>query len=512
MSGYDVIVIGAGHNGLVCAAYLAKAGMKVLVVERSPHVGGGCVTQELRPGYRFSTFAYGAHGPGPRICADLGIPEEAFVVKSPDPSGVQLFSDGDRVVLWRDPSRTEEELARFGKNEVAGFRRYQEFCRRAVRICAGSFLTAPPSVEELHRIWSSAEDAAVLKILLEGSLWDAITDCFANEKVRMAFARADDAGPCHHPGSALAEFMESASTGLGVQNASGILEHGMGRITQVLADRVRAHGGDIRVNAPVKCVRIETAKAVGVELESGEVIASRHVASNADPKRTFLKLVEARHLGAEFRRSVEAITTRAGYMKFFATLNDFPRFKALRPEERNDPRFAAVPRILPSNEYAEASWRDSAEGRLPRNPILSLQVPTVYWPSQAPEGKHIFGAWVRWAPARLADGSAWDARREEMADRIVEIVEECAPGFRRMVEWHRLFTPSDIERETGMTDACIRHADMTLDQMLRKRPLPGWCDYRTPIGGLWMCGSGVHPCGAVTGGPGHNCAAAILRG
>ena len=506
-----VVVIGAGHNGLVCGAYLAKWGFDVLIVERAGHVGGACITQELLPGYRFSTFAYGAHGPVPKVCRDLEIPAEAFQVAAPDPTLVQVYPDGDRVILWSDPSRTEAELARFGQQEVRGFRAYRTFCARALEICGSFFLSDPPDPIELRQKWSDSEHAPVLEVLLAGSLWDVISECFESEKVRMAFARADDAGPSTYPGSALAEFTESASSGIGVRNQSGILEGGMGQVTRVLAERVAAYGGRIRLTSPVRRIRVRGNRAEGVELESGEVIPADLVVSNADPKRTFLKLVNPEDLPGEFRQAVANLKTRANYMKFHAALNDWPRFHALRADELGDPRFASAARILPSLAYMEESWLEAQRGRLPLNPILSLQLPTAYWPTQAPSGKHTFGAWVRWAPARLTDGSPWEQHREEVGQRIIQIIDGYAPGFARSVEWSRLYTPADIENETGITDASIRHLDMTLDQMLHRRPLPAWSRFQTPVPGLWLCGSGTHPCGSVTGAPGHNCAAAIRR-
>lgn len=507
----DVVVIGAGHNGLVCAAYLAKAGLSVLVVERSDQVGGACITQELVPGFRFSTFAYSAHGPGPKICSDLGIPAEAFEIARPDPELVQLFPDNDRLVLWRDEEETARELDRLSPHDRRALAGYRDFCRRARQICLESFLDYPPSFAELRRRWKDPKDSTVLDVLLEGSLWDVITRYFDHEKVRIAFARADDAGPTHYIGSALAEFLEAASEGLGVQNQSGILREGMGRISTVLGERLAAFGGRIRLNAAVKRILVKDKRACGVELESSEEIAAKLVVSNADPKRTFLKLLSGKDLNQEFRTSVENLKTRATYMKFHAILSDVPRFNALGPNEQTNPRFAAAARILPSLDYMEASWQDCISGRMPQNPVMSLQIPTAYWNCQAPPGKHILGAWIRWAPSRLSHGTSWDDRRAGMTDRILAILDGYAPGFQNSVEWCRLFTPQDIEAVTGITDASIRHLDMTLDQLLDRRPLPGWSRYESPIQGLWMCGSGTHPCGSVTGAPGHNAAKAILK-
>lgn len=508
----EAIVIGAGHNGLVCAAYLARAGMDVLVLERNAWVGGACITQELVPGFHFSTFSYGAHGPGPKICADLEIPIDAFnVQQSGPPRTVQLFPDGDRVVLWRDPEQTEEEIARFGSDEVKGWRDYEDFARRALTICSDFLLNGPPDPIELRRKWSAPKYAAVLDALLTVSHWDIICEHLNNPKLRMVLARADDSGPCNRIGCALADFVLDASSGIGVQNKAGMLEGGMGDITRVLAQRVQAYGGKIRVEAPVRRVQVEGGCACGVELESGEIIESSLVVSNADPKRTFLKLVDPENISPDFRRSVEDIKTCASYMKFLAAMNDFPRFTALRDDERDDPKFTQSARIFPSLDYMETSWLESQRGEFPQHLLMSLQMPTAYWPDQAPPGKHIFGAWIRWAPSRFVDGSSWDDHREKVSDRCIEIVDSYAPNFSSCIEWSTLYTPADIERETGITDASIRHVDMTLDQMLHRRPLPRWSHYQSPVGGLWMCGSGTHPGGEVTGGPGHNSAAAILQ-
>jgi phytoene dehydrogenase-like protein len=454
---HDALVIGAGHNGLVCAAYLAKAGLDVPLVEKADRLGGACITQELYPGFHFSTFAYNAHGPGPKICLDLEIPPETFEVAIQDPCLVQLFPDSDRVVLWRDRAQTEQELSRFGTAEPHRYQRFVDFSHKALRICSEFFFTDPPDPLQLRAKWNHPRDAEVLDILLGGSLWDVICSCFSHPKVRLAFSRADDSGPSNHPGSALAEFVESASTGLGVQNQPGLLEEGMDHITQVLAPRVSAYGGATRLAAPVRNVVVQQGRAQGVERESGEVILSRRVISNADPKRTVLNLVGSEHLNPSFRRSVENLQTRAGNMKFLAALSQPPRFKALSEKEKENPRFAAAVRIVPSLQYMEEAWRDCQLGKLPRNPVLSLQMPTAYWPSQAPAGSQVFGAWLRWASPRFTDGSSWEDHRRQMADRVIEIVEEYAPGLAASVEWCALYTPDDTEKETGITHATISH-------------------------------------------------------
>lgn len=505
----DVVVIGAGHNGLVCAGYLAKAGLDVVVVERSGRIGGACVTEELIPGYRFSTFAYGAHGPGPRICRDLDVPADAFVVEALDPTMLAPYPDGDGIVLWSDIERTAAGLERFGSGEAEGYLAYTRYMNEAIGLAEAWFLSPPMTHGELYERYRGTCRAAVLEAMLTRSHWDVLSDYFGSEKVKSALSRSDDYGYPTAAGSLLAEAVESASRGAGLEGKSGIVRGGMGEITGALASAARRFGVEIRVNCPVEAVEVAQRRAVGVRLANGELLRAGRVVSNADPKRTFLKLVDASHLDSGFRRQVEKIKTRAGYMKYHAALSGVPRFSAVPPELADDVRAVAHVRISPSLEYVERAWLDAQSGIPARDPVMSLQLPTVYDPQMAPPGKQVFGAWVRFAPARPLEGN-WDALREPTMENIVRIIEDYAPGFRELIEWQRLYTPADIERETGITDASIRHVDMTLDQMLHRRPLPAWSAYKTPLEGLYLCGSGTHPCGSVTGGPGHNAAHAIL--
>jgi len=507
----DVVIIGAGHNGLVCAAYLAKAGRSVLVVERSARIGGACITEELVPGYRFSTFAYGAHGPGPKICRDLEIPAAAFTVVENDPGMFFPFPDGDHILFWADQERTAAGLSRFGPCEADGFHDYQRFMRLGKEIARDIFLQPPPTQTELYERYRSTPHAAALEAMLTRSHWDVLCEFFDSDRIRCALARADDVGYPTAVGSFLAEVMESANEGAGIEGKEGTVHGGMGKITAALADAARRFGAVIQTSSPVDQVVIENGRAVGVRLSGGQVISAHCVVSNADPKRTFLKLIAETDLDSGFRRRVQQLKTRAGYMKFHAILSDLPRFSALPPELAGDPRAVASVRVAPTLDYYEQAWRDAQSGIPAREPVMSLQLPTAYTPEMAPPGKHIFGAWIRYAPAHPKQGT-WDDLPPTVVDSILRILEGYAPGFRDLVEWQRLYTPADIERETGITDASIRHLDMTLDQMLHRRPLPPWSAYRTPVADLWLCGSGTHPCGSVTGAPGHNAAQAILVG
>jgi phytoene dehydrogenase-like protein len=506
----DILIIGAGHNGLVCAGYLAKAGLDVVVLEASPRIGGACITEELVPGFRFSTFAYSAHGPGPKICRDLEVPANAFLVEPIDPGLFSPFPDDEHVLLWADAEKTAANLERFGPGEAEGYLAYLQFLKQAVAMAESWFLSPPLTHEQLYERYRGTPQATVLETLLTRSHWDVLCDYVNDEHLRCALARADDLGEPTAVGGLLAEVMEQASTGAGIDNQSGVVHGGMGKVTQALADATRRFGADIRTGCPVECIVVEQGRACGVYLASGQEMRARLVVSNADPKRTFLKLVRPEDLAPAFRRQVQNIKTRAGYMKYHAILSGVPRFTAMPAEFAGNARCVGSVRIAPTLEYYRRAWLDAQSGIPARQPVLSLQLPTAYTPEMAPAGKHIFGAWVRYAPARPRTGD-WETLREATMHGIVQIIEEYAPDFRDLILWQKLYTPADIERETGITDASIRHVDMTLDQMLHRRPLPAWSAYQSPVEGLWLCGSGTHPCGSVTGGPGHNAAQAILQ-
>ena len=299
----DVILIGAGHNGLVCAAYLAKAGLDVLVVERSHRIGGACVTEELVPGCHFSTFAYNAHGPGPTICRDLEIPTHAFEIVEPEPKLMSPFPDGDHIIWWGDAQKSAAGIARYGPSEVDGFFAYQELMQRGKEIAQDLFLSSrPPTHAELYERYRGTPHQLVLEAMLTRSHWDVLGDYFSSEKVKCALARADDCGYPTAVGSLLAEVLDLANDGAGIEGRSGIVRGGMGEISAALADAARRFGATIRTELPVETVLVENSRACGVRLQGGEELRAPLIVSSADPKRTFLRLVDASHIPNAFRR------------------------------------------------------------------------------------------------------------------------------------------------------------------------------------------------------------------
>ena len=505
---FDAIVIGGGHNGLVAAAYLARGGLKVLVLERRPMVGGACVTEELFPGYRLSSCSYICHLLQERVIRDLDLPRHGFKVFSLEPARFHPFPDGRHLVVWEDVARTAAEIERYSKRDAAAYPRWIELWERAAALLHPYFLAPAPTYAELAARVRGTPDEEVFETLLTRPMWDLAHEYFESDVMRAHAVNAQDLGDPRAPGSALIYAYIRVNL-RSAHDTVGIVKGGMGTITQAMARAAAEAGVTIRTGAEVARVDVRNGRAAGVVLADGEHIAADTVVSNADPKRTFLKLVPPADLPSAFREQIAALSTRAAYFKFHAALRELPDFsRYLGPGF--DPRYLAQVKICPSAEAFVAAWQDAQAGRLPRAPLMEVQIPSVYDDSMAPPGHHVVSIWALWAPVRPAEGS-WETRRQEMGERMIDLLTEYAPNFRRaMVDW-MLLTPPDIEARVGLTDGNIRHLDLVPAQLLGRRPLPGWAHYRTPITGLYLCGAGTHPGGEVTGAPGHNAAHAILK-
>ncbi len=525
MTTYDGIIIGGGHNGLVTAAYLARAGKKVLVLERREMVGGCAVTESIWPGYRVSTGAYLSSLLQERIVRELELERYGYRVDAKDPAFFSAFPDGRCFFMWQDRAKTLEEIAKFSRRDAEVYPAYEDQLERIARIVESLLLTTPPPfpprgpldfVEYLKlagklRGLSGKDLTALVKIFTQSAA-ELLDEWFESEQVKVTLATdgviGANGGP-RSPGTAYILLHHCMGGVAGHRGLWGFVRGGMGTVAEAIAGAARARGAQIRTEAPVAKVLVRDGRARGVVLQSGEEIAARAVASNLDPKVTFLRLVDPGELDLDFLATIQRFRIEGTSAKINLALSGLPEFRALPGSP--GPQHRATMHICPDIEYVERAWDDAKYGRPSERPLLELTIPTMYDPSLAPPGHHVMGIFLQYAPYTLREG-AWDELREPFGDRVIRLIEEYAPNMASIVEHRQVLTPLDLERRFGITGGNIFHGEMSLDQMFVMRPVAGWARYRTPIRGLFLCGSGAHPGGGVMGAPGYNCAREMLKG
>ena len=505
-----VVIVGAGHNGLVAAGYLGRAGLDVQVLERRDVVGGAAVTEEWFPGYKISTCSYVCHILQQKVIEELELRKYGFHVYPINPMRVHPFPNGKSLTFWHDDEKTAEELRELSPEDADAWPEWAELWHRAVRIISDYYLGPPPSLAELTDRFRQEGEEELLETLLTVPYRDLIDRYFVTDEVKAAVSTGSvDMADISAPGSSYVTALYRFSAFREDTENYGIVRGGMGSITQSMARSAQAAGVSIRTGAEVERILTHNGRAVGVQLVEGEVIEADIVLSNADPKRTYLKLLDEADLDREFVDDVRALKTQSASAKFLCALSELPDFSAFLGSEYN-PEHLAMISLCPSVEQSEDTWHDAKNGRVPETPIIQVQIPSVYDKTVAPEGRHVLSLWVYFLPAHVRDGS-WPEMRQEFGERLIDEVTKYAPNFRdAIIDW-TLLTPEDIEDRIGLTDGNIRHLDIIPQQMLSRRPLPGWSDYRTPIEGLYLCGAGTHPGGEVTGAPGHNAAHVVLE-
>ena len=524
MAKYDAIIIGAGHNGLVTAAYLARAGRQVLVLERRDMVGGCAVTEELWPGYRVSTGAYLVSLLQDRIVRELELERFGYRVDAKDPAFFSAFPDGRHFFMWQDRARTLAEIAKFSRHDAEVYAAYEDQLERIARVIEDLLLITPPAfpprgpldfldylkLAGRMRSLRSKDLVALVKIFTQSAA-ELLDEWFESDEVKVTLATdgviGANGGP-RSPGTAYILLHHSMGGVAGHRGLWGFVRGGMGAVAEAIAASARAKGAAVRTHAAVDRVLVRNGRAFAVVLANGEEIEATIIASNLDPKATFLRLIEESALEPDFVSTVRRFRSEGTSAKINLALTGLPEFTAFPATP--GPHHRATMHICPSIEYVEHAWDDAKYGRPSERPLLELTIPTMYDASLAPPGRHIMGIFLQYAPYTLREG-AWDELRESFGDHAIALIEEYVPNIRSIIEHREVLTPLDLERRFGITGGNIFHGEMSLDQMFVMRPVAGWARYRTPIQGLYLCGSGAHPGGGVMGAAGYNCAREILK-
>jgi phytoene dehydrogenase-like protein len=524
MPKYDVTIIGGGHNGLVTACYLARSGLKTLVLERRDVVGGGAVTEEIHPGFRVSTLDHAAGPFSPDVVSDLNLSSFGLQMITPEVRALALSPEGRSLCIYNDVSRTVSEIEKFSANDAKNYPEFVNSFSRIGRVLAPLISMTPPSIDQpgAADLWQLGKVGLAFRglgkkdeyrLLRWGpmAVADLVSEWFETELLRATVAARGIYGAFAGPwsaGTSLGLLWQAALDGSAIGSAS-YAKGGMGALSDALAKAATAAGADIRTGASVAAIVGAETDAPKVVLESGEEIHSRVVVSNADPRTTFLKLVDPVDLDPNFLSKMRNYRTPGVAAKVNLALDGLPAFRAVNGD---DPQRKLSGRIHIGHEidYLERAFDAAKYGEFSAEPYLDITIPSLGDPSLAPEGKHVMSIHVQFAPYELKEGD-WSARSEEFSDNVFKLLENYAPGLRDLILAGQVITPRDLEETYGLNGGHIHHGEQTLDQVFTFRPLIGWAQYRTPLKRLYLCGAGTHPGGGITGRPGANAAREIAR-
>ncbi len=521
---YDAIVIGGGHNGLVCAAYLAKAGKKVLVVEKRPVLGGAAVSEETVPGFTFSTFSYVVSLFRPQIIRQLDLVRHGLEIIPMETTYNPIPGDKG-LVRWADPGRTRDEIARFSQKDASLYSEFGLAMGRLSRFTKNIIDTTAPEPasldpRELVKLLKMARlfkdfdaDMRYLNIkLLTMSAVDFLEEWFESEPLLPSMAGSGIIGTflgIRSPGTAYVLLHHYMGEIDGAFRAWGFSKGGTGQISLACARAAASFGAEIITGAGVGQIDIKNGRAAGVVLENGDEIRAKAVISGLDPNRTFLKLVGESELPGSFVKQIKRYKNRGSSGKVNLALDRLPDFEDGRPGHQH---LKGDVTIAPSIEYVERAFDEAKYGEFSKRPFLNIVIPSLSDPSVAPPGKHVLSAFVQYAPYNIKEGAErWPEKREAFGDAVIDTIEEYCPDIRECIIDKQVISPWDIEKMTGLTEGNIFQGELSLEQLAFLRPVAEWSRYRTPIEKLWMCGSGTHPGGGVMGAPGELAAKTMLK-
>jgi phytoene dehydrogenase-like protein len=525
MTETDVLIIGAGHNGLTCAAYLAMAGLRVKVVERRKVVGGAAVTEEFHPGFRNSVAAYTVSLLNPQISADLKLADHGLRIVERRAQNFLPSPDGSYLLTGE--GRTYQSIARLSPRDAGRIDAFTSELEAIADVLRAFVLRAPPNIVEgfgvntVREAFNALGTANILRQLnleQQRSLLDLFTrsagemldDCFESDLVKSLFgfdAIVGNYASPYAPGSAYVMLHHAFGEVNGKKGVWGHAIGGMGAITQAMASSARRHGVDIAIDAGVREVIVERDRAVGVILDDGKTIRAKYVASSVNPKLLYTRLLPADALPAAFLNRIKNWRNGSGTFRMNVALNALPSFTAL--PGAGDHLSAGII-IGPSLGYMDRAWQDARSHGWSREPVVEVLIPSTLDDTLCPRGQHVASLFCQYVAPQLSDGRSWDDHREEVADLMIATVDRYAPGFAATVMGRQILSPLDLERQFGLLGGDIFHGALTLNQLFSARPMLGHADYRGPLKGLYHCGSGAHPGGGVTGAPGHNAARVIL--
>jgi phytoene dehydrogenase-like protein len=508
---YDAIIIGAGHNGLITAGYLARAGKRVLVLEARDVVGGACTSEELIPGTTWSSCAFIASLLRPEIIRDLELERYGLEMYQTEANEVSIFPDGSHLFVWREMDRTLKEIERFSKSDAAAFLDFGLRVKKFASILTPFLLSPAPSRSQVLAAFEAAGAEDLFNEMVLLSTKDLLDRYFENEHIKglfTFFGMISVWGGPSTPGTGYVYGHHSVGEFKGTLGQWGFVKGGMGGITQAMARSAEAHGAQIRLNSPVSQVVVEGGHATGVTLSDGQTISARTVISNADPQRSMLTLLPAGTVDAKLTAKLQNYDARGSMARIHLLIDELPDYIGFPAGERG-PQHEAQAIMGASIENFERAWEAERRGEIPDDFVIEAVIQSAHDPTLAPAGRHTMTLGVQQLPFELA-GTDWDTVRDEWADRVLEVLFRYAPNLRGHILDRVIITPKDLERDYGLTGGNIFHGSMFFDQLFNNRPTPELADYRTTVGNYYLCGSGTHPGGGVMGANGHNAARVVL--